>query len=55
MYLYWKKNEYHSAHYASQQTKTDRSSINRSCRTNSKNPINKSRSGNFIWIFESIY
>lgn len=50
-----KKNEYHSAHYASQQTKTDRSSINRSCRTNSKNPINKSRSGSFIWIFQDDY
>lgn len=46
---------FHSAHYASQQTKTDRSSINRSCRTNSKNPINKSRSGSFIWIFQDDY
>lgn len=50
-----KKNEYHSAHYASQQTKIDRASINRSCRTNSKNPINKSRSGSFIWIFQDDY
>lgn len=50
-----KKNEYHSAHYASQQTKIDRASINRSCRTNSENPINKSRSGSFIWIFQDDY
>lgn len=46
---------YHSAHYAAQITGVERTSINRSCRTNSKNPIVKSRSGNFIWIFESIY
>lgn len=46
---------FHSSHYAAQVTGIIRSSINRSCRTNSKLEIPKSRSGEYIWLFESDY
>ena len=45
---------YHSSHYASQQTKVERSSISRSCRTNS-NTNRISRAGMFVWMFEEDY
>lgn len=45
---------YHSAHYASQQTKITRSSINRSCRSN-VDSCKKSRSGMFVWMFQEDY